>query len=192
MTERMGPLWQEAAAYAARAHLHQYRKDRETPYVSHPYRVALTVRDVFDCADEVALAAALLHDVIEDTPSDYDEVAEQFGDEVAACVAALSKNMLLPEAEREAAYDAGLERADWRAKLIKLADTYDNLCDAIALVEHDAGRSLERSLERSERALAIARGEGPSEPLERAIAAVERLSARARPLLAASREGDSS
>jgi len=150
-------MWQEAAAFAARAHRNQLRKDGVTPYVAHPYRVALTVRDVFQCDDEIALAAALLHDVIEDCDVDYDEVAERFGDEVARCVAALSKDMRLPEAEREPAYDEGLRRADWRAKLIKLADQYDNLCDLTG--------SVEKALEKCGRAVAIAR-EGVEERAE--------------------------
>src|SRR5687767_10113794 len=95
------PKWQKAVTLAARAHEHQQRKDGQTPYVAHVVRVTMTVRDVFGCADEVALCAALLHDTIEDTGTDYDEIAEGFGDEIAACVAAVTKNMMLPEAERE-------------------------------------------------------------------------------------------
>ncbi len=89
-------LFQEAAAFAARAHRHQLRKDGRTPYVSHVVRVALTVTQVFWCDDPVVLAAALLHDTIEDTTTDYDDLAERFGKEVADCVAALTKNMTLP------------------------------------------------------------------------------------------------
>jgi guanosine-3',5'-bis(diphosphate) 3'-pyrophosphohydrolase len=123
------PLWQQAFSFAARAHAGQFRNDGKTPYVSHPMRVAMTVRDVFGCDDEICLAAAALHDVIEDTPTDFDDLEECFGIEVAHCVAALTKEMRLREPERERAYDAALREADWRAKLVKLADTYDNLCD---------------------------------------------------------------
>lgn len=123
------PLWQSAAAFAARKHRDQNRKDRATPYVSHAFRVALTVRDLFGCDDHAAIAAALLHDTIEDTTTDYDEIEEKFGREVADIVASLTKNMALRETVREAEYDARLAAADWRARLIKLADVYDNLCD---------------------------------------------------------------
>lgn len=129
------PLWQKAAAFAARKHRHQQRKDRLTPYVSHVFRVAMTVRDVFGCADTAALTAALLHDTIEDTLTDYDELLEHFGPEVAGLVAALTKNMSLPETRREAEYDAGLARADWRARLIKLADVFDNYCDWTSTID---------------------------------------------------------
>lgn len=165
------PLWQEAAAFAARAHLHQVRKDGATPYVSHVFRVAMTVRDVFACDDPVALAAALLHDTIEDTTADYDEIAERFGAPVADVVAALTKNMALPEDEREREYDARLARADWQARLVKLADTFDNFHDAVA-----EARSIVRNLERCRRALALVEGEIKSnEHIGRAARAVRDL-----------------
>ncbi len=122
-------LWRRAASFAARAHRGQVRKDGETPYAAHPFRVAMTVRQVFRCDDAECLAAALLHDVIEDTTHDYDDVAEAFGPAVAAMVSALTKDMRLEESAREAEYDARLARADWRARLIKLADVVDNLAD---------------------------------------------------------------
>src|SRR5688572_4091330 len=87
----------EAASFAARAHRHQLRKDGQTPYVAHPFRVCLVVRHVFGIDDPDTLAVALLHDTIEDTTTDYDDLAERLGGRVAAAVAALSKDMRLPE-----------------------------------------------------------------------------------------------
>jgi guanosine-3',5'-bis(diphosphate) 3'-pyrophosphohydrolase len=129
MSNSSDRLWQRAASVAARFHQGQMRKDGRTPYVAHPFRVAMTVRDVFGCDDPVALAAALLHDVIEDTTADYDDLEREFSFEVANVVAALTKDMRLPEAEREAAYDRQLAAAPWQARLVKLADVYDNLID---------------------------------------------------------------
>lgn len=163
------PLWNRAAAFAARAHAHQVRKDGETPYFSHPARVALTVSRVFGCRDDAVIAAALLHDTIEDTQTDYDDIAEHFGRNVADWVAALTKNMILREDVRERDYYDRLRKADWRARLIKIADAYDNYCerfgspelrrkarkrlrDAIALVQRDA-----RAHPESKRAVAEAR-----------------------------------
>ena len=79
-------LWQRAASFAARAHAGQVRKDGVTPYFAHPVRVAMIVREVFGCDDEVALAAAFLHDTIEDTRTDYDDLLGAFGPRVADCV----------------------------------------------------------------------------------------------------------
>lgn len=162
--EPVCPVWQAAASFAARAHVHQLRRDGRTPYVAHVFRVAMTVRDVFGCDDPVCIAAALLHDTIEDTTTDYDELAESFGDEVARCVASLTKNMALPEHEREAEYDARLARADWRCRLIKLADQYDNLCD---MKEGDPAFRA-RAVARAERALALAGIDAGNAAVERA------------------------
>lgn len=161
-------LWQSAASFAATAHRHQTRRDGITPYAAHAFRVALTVRHVFGCDDPVCLAAALLHDVIEDTGIDYDEILDRFGREVAECVAALTKNMALPEAQREAEYDARLARAGWRARLVKLADQYDNLCD---LGSNDAAFR-RRAAARAERALALAEIDRGNACTDRACAAM--------------------
>ncbi len=166
-------LWQRAASFAARAHRSQVRKDGATPYVAHPFRVALTVRHVFGCDDPVALAAALLHDVIEDCDIDYDDLAGRFGAPVADCVAALSKDPRLPEPEREPAYDEQIRRADWRAKLIKLADVYDNTCDRIGRIDNP---DVEKLLNRCRRALALAEPEAAHhDPIARAIPLVRSL-----------------
>ncbi|MAB83450.1 MAG: hypothetical protein CMJ24_08445 [Phycisphaerae bacterium] len=122
-------LWQRAMDYAARRHEGQYRRNGVTPYASHPLRVAMVISAVFGIRDERILAAAAMHDLIEDTPVDYDEIAEHFGHEIAGWVAAMSKDMRLPEARREEEYDRALASAPWPARLIKLADVYDNLAD---------------------------------------------------------------
>lgn len=173
MAERAaGRLWQRAASFAARAHAGQVRKDGVTPYFAHPVRVAMTVREVFGCGDEEALAAALLHDVIEDTTTDYDDLARAFGETVARLVASLTKNATLPEAEREAAYDARLVRADWRARLIKLADVFDNCCDGESL--EPAKRT--KIVSKMRRAVALAEGDAAAhEETARAIGVVREL-----------------
>jgi guanosine-3',5'-bis(diphosphate) 3'-pyrophosphohydrolase len=119
----------EAVAFAARAHRHQLRKDRETPYVSHVFRVCLVVRHVFGFDDPRMLAAAVLHDTIEDTTTDRDDLIEHFGPDVARWVSALSKDSRLPFDEREEAYVRGLAAAEWQVKACKLGDVYDNLGD---------------------------------------------------------------
>ncbi len=145
------PDWQRAASFAARAHRSQLRKDGSTPYSAHPFRVAMTVRHVFGCDDEVCLCAALLHDVIEDCDIDHDDLLEEFGAEVADCVSALSKDMRLREDLREPAYDEQLAGADWRARLIKLADTFDNLSDL------SSPSALPKMIARCERAITLGR-----------------------------------
>jgi guanosine-3',5'-bis(diphosphate) 3'-pyrophosphohydrolase len=161
-------LWQAAAAKAARAHRHQMRKDGKTPYASHTTRVAMTVVLEFGVTDPVTVAAALLHDTIEDTTTDYDDLADDFGPEVASIVAALTKNMALPDTEREAEYDARLARADWRARLIKLADQFDNLCDLSSYPPDQRESQRVKALARCERALALARADADNPVMARA------------------------
>lgn len=135
----------DAIAFAARAHRHQVRKDGQTPYVSHAFRVAMVVRQVFGFDDPKLIAAALLHDTIEDTTTDYDDLERRFGPDVAGWVAALTKDMRLPEAEREAAYLEHLTVGGWPVCVCKLADIYDNLGDCVHLSDKQRRRAAERS-----------------------------------------------
>jgi (p)ppGpp synthase/HD superfamily hydrolase len=136
----------DAVAFASRAHRHQFRKDNQTPYVSHVLRVALIVRHVFDIADERVLTAAVLHDTIEDTTTDLDDLQEHFGAEIAGWVALLSKDKRLPEPEREEAYQDSLAKAPWQVKICKLADIYDNLTDSAHLDSEQRAKTLKRTL----------------------------------------------
>ena len=173
------PTWQKAVSFAARHHRHHLRKDKRTPYVAHVYRVAMTVRDCFGYDDPEALCAALLHDTIEDTPIDFDDVEEAFGTVVAEMVAALTKNMLLREDAREIDYDERLAKADWRTRLIKLADVYDNLCD-MGTRPKAGPAALARMLAKCERALALAADDASAHPeTARAIEIVQAEMARA-------------
>lgn len=166
------PLWLNAASFAARKHQHSFRKDERTPYVAHVYRVAMTVRDVFGCDDPIAITAALLHDTIEDTGTDYDEIEEAFGGAVADVVAALSKNPALPEPEREVDYDKRLANAPWQARLVKLADCFDNYMDANSSTQI----ALDRIRARCVRAINLAKQDADSHPeVAWAIEVIEQL-----------------
>jgi guanosine-3',5'-bis(diphosphate) 3'-pyrophosphohydrolase len=135
----------EAAAFAARAHKNHLRKDNQTPYISHPFRVCLTVRQVFRFDDPQMLAAALLHDTIEDTTTDFDDIIERFGPVVAKWVAALTKDMRLQHDAREDDYAKGLAAADWQVKVLKLADIYDNAGDSKQFSPNGRRNTLKKS-----------------------------------------------
>jgi hypothetical protein len=91
-----------------------------------------------------ALIAALLHDVVEDTPTTYEEVAKRFGDRVAETVRENSDDMSLPKAQRRRARIAAMAHKSREARIVKLADVISNL-RAIA-VSPPAGWSAERKL----------------------------------------------
>lgn len=143
----MTTLWMKAASFAAHKHRHQIRRDGKTPFIAHPFRVAMIVRDLFEMGDEEVIAAALLHDTIEDTATDYDDVKDIFGERVADIVSALTKDMRLPDVRREHEYDRQLADGPWEAKLIKLADVFDNITDAgTATVPIKAGDKIKRAM----------------------------------------------
>lgn len=168
----MLPSWQQAISFAARAHRHQLRRDGRTPYAAHVVRVAMAISQVFECRDETTITIAILHDVIEDTTTDYDDIASRFGEEVARGVAALTKNMALPEKKREADYDHRLEQASWRVRLVKLADVYDNLCDS--LTDPEAAKNRAKRVRACQRAIKIARRDAKTrKETARAIKAVQ-------------------
>jgi guanosine-3',5'-bis(diphosphate) 3'-pyrophosphohydrolase len=135
----------DAVAFAALAHRHQLRKDAQTPYFSHPIRVALVASLVFGVTDKRILTAAILHDTIEDTTTDGDDIIERFGPDVHRWVVALTKDKRLPEAARESAYVAALAAGSWEVHMCKLADIYDNLLDAKQVPPEKRQKTLERS-----------------------------------------------
>jgi guanosine-3',5'-bis(diphosphate) 3'-pyrophosphohydrolase len=134
-----------AASFAARAHHGQMRKDQVTPYVSHVYRVCLVVRDVFGFHDPRMLIAALLHDTIEDTNTDFDDIEKHFGQEIANWASFLTKNKALPETGREADYVKRLVQAPWQVQVCKLADMFDNMIDLPNMPQERRPHSLMRA-----------------------------------------------
>jgi len=135
----------DAIAFAARAHHGQMRKDGRTPYVSHAFRVAAIVRNVFGFDDPRMLATAVLHDTVEDTTTDFDDLEREFGSEIAKWVAFLSKDKRLQEEPREYEYMEMLKVAPWQVQVCKLADVYDNLLDSAQLPPSRRGKVYERA-----------------------------------------------
>ncbi|MHB8572797.1 MAG: HD domain-containing protein [Candidatus Dormibacteria bacterium] len=128
-----GDLVARAFEVAAAAHHGQRRKGGE-PYLVHPARVALCLRHELQVADAEALAAALVHDVIEDCPG-YDEarLAREVGVRPARLAQVLTEDVSLEVPLRYIVYWDTLRAAEPVARLIKVADRVDNLRDALAL-----------------------------------------------------------
>ena len=74
---------------AASAHQGQFRKKSDLPYISHPFSVCILLAEL-GCGDEV-LAAAALHDTVEDTEVTLEELEREFGPRIAALVEGCSE-----------------------------------------------------------------------------------------------------
>ena len=120
----------EALSFAAHKHRDQRRKDRHaSPYINHPIALAEVLAGEGGIADAEVLAAALLHDTIEDTATTAAELRVEFGERIAAMVGEVTDDKSLPKAERkrlQIVHAAGLSAG---AKLVKLADKICNLRD---------------------------------------------------------------
>ncbi|MCC6206958.1 MAG: HD domain-containing protein, partial [Gammaproteobacteria bacterium] len=119
-----------AHQFSARAHLGQQRLSGE-PYISHPLAVARILADMR--LNTECIVAAILHDVLEDTPITKEQIAAEFGAEVADLVDGVSK---LTQIEFESRREAQAENfrkmllamvQDIRVIIIKLADRLHNM-----------------------------------------------------------------
>lgn len=118
----------EALGFAAAAHANQRRKGAaQEPYVNHLIEVAELVAVATYGIDDTAVVAALLHDVVEDTPISAEDLAARFGHEVANLVVELSDDMTVPKHERRRARISGAPHKSPRARLVKTADIISNL-----------------------------------------------------------------
>ncbi len=134
----MSDLVNRAIRFATEAHqrIDHRRKYNHQPYAVHLEQVAKIVASVTD--DEEMIAAAWLHDVVEDTPATLDEIEREFNFSVAQLVRELtdvSKPGDGNRAVRKAIDREHLARASGRGQTIKLADLIDNCKD---ISRHDA------------------------------------------------------
>lgn len=120
----------EAAEFGASAHKGQKRLSGE-PFIAHPVATAAILADLHMDAD--TLVAAILHDVIEDTPTPKDQLAERFGKDVAEIVDAVTKLDQIKFKSREEAQAESFRKMllamtrDLRVILVKLADRTHNM-----------------------------------------------------------------
>jgi len=121
----------KAAALAVRAHEGQKRKYSGFPYITHPARVAGRV-GILPGATEEMVAAAYLHDVLEDTTVTRAEIEEATNAQVGFyvdCMTNRSKGSGLPRDQRKAMDRKHLSEVPDEVKLIKAIDRIDNLLE---------------------------------------------------------------
>ena len=118
-----------AADFAARRHINQRRKGAaREPYVNHLAEVANLLSEATDGADGTIVAAGFLHDTLEDTETEYEELSSLFGEDVARLVAEVTDDKSLPKAERKRLQVSNAAKKSEGARLIKIADKTSNLC----------------------------------------------------------------
>ena len=124
-------LLDRAIVFAVRAHAGTERRGKGFPYIVHPMEAVEIVATM--TSDQELLAAAVLHDTVEDTDTTVEQIQAEFGDRIASLVASESDTM--PEgvseedswhARKQAAIDR-LARASHDAKMVALGDKLSNM-----------------------------------------------------------------
>lgn len=123
-------LIQKSREFSRSKHEGVFRKNSEEPYFNHPDRVAAMVEEFGGDAEQIA--AAYLHDVVEDTDVEIDEILKEFGPNVANLVIWLTNRCHKSHGNRK--MRKMLEReffkhAPDRAKTVKVCDIIDNISD---------------------------------------------------------------
>lgn len=129
----------QAIVFAAQCHKNQVRKYHGEPYILHPIRVMETVQKECRCVCDLTLAAAVLHDVVEDCGVTVAEIRDRFGEDVAGWVDELTDKSTPADGNRAARKkidNLRLADASATAQNIKLADILDN-CEDIARSDPD-------------------------------------------------------
>jgi (p)ppGpp synthase/HD superfamily hydrolase len=117
----------DAIEVAARAHHRQVRKGTEIPYIVHPLAVAGLLIQA-ECPEHMVIAA-LLHDVLEDTPVTVEEIQSHFGQKVSELVTALSEPDKKAPWEKRKAHTINYlaDQAGDDVLMVSLADKLDNI-----------------------------------------------------------------
>jgi len=119
---------QKAAKYATHMHYQQFRKAIPIPYVTHCFEVMKLVSTY--TKDEEIWAAALLHDTIEDTPTEYSHIKDMFGERIADMVRDCTREGG-DDVSKQAKWDflASFSGKPLDSILIKIADRHVNVAD---------------------------------------------------------------
>jgi (p)ppGpp synthase/HD superfamily hydrolase len=128
----------KAARFASVRHVSQKRKGiAAEPYLNHLIEVADLVAQAITEPDTNLIAAALLHDVIEDTNTSKEEVVAEFGTDIANLVAEVTDDKSLPKAERKRLQIEHAPHLTPRAQTLKIADKISNLRGIVSTPPED-------------------------------------------------------
>ncbi len=136
----------KAVHFASIKHRNHRRKDlSSSPYINHPIAVALSIAEIGKVDDAEVIAAALLHDTIEDTDTSAEELEERFGRRVRGIVEEVTDDKRLRKEKRKRLQVEHAHNLSPAAILVKLADKIANVGDMAEAPP--AGWNLHRRLE---------------------------------------------
>lgn len=121
----MKDMFDEAMVFAASKHKNQMRKISGLPYIVHIFDVVQIL--VENGASENALIAGALHDTVEDTKTNLQEIVEKFGVEIAYMVDVLTENKMMPYEYRKSLQAVKVKNASREIKMVKCADLLANM-----------------------------------------------------------------
>ncbi len=122
----------KALNFSAYKHRYQRRKgDEHLPYINHPIRVAYLVSEIGKVEDPVIIASAILHDVVEDTETSFDELKEEFGEKVASIVMEDTDDKRLEKKERKRLQIENAKDLSYGATIVRIADKIANIMDIV-------------------------------------------------------------
>ncbi len=175
-------LLEKAIRIAGRAHEGQKRKGADLPYVTHVFAVALLLAG--RGFPEDIIAAALVHDVLEDTDFPEDELRAQMGPSVMEIVDAVTNDEALPWEEKKMKYIRTVKNGPEGAKAVAAADKIHNAESLLEAYEKEGrevwkhfNRGKEKKLWFEEEMLAMLRQEWKDPMVEEYAALVERMRA---------------
>lgn len=130
--ERELKLLLKALAFAAHKHKDQRRKDVEaSPYINHPISLANILCNEGHVTDIEVICGALLHDTVEDTDTEAEELEREFGKTIRDIVMDVTDDKTLHPKERKQRQISHAAQASKQAKLVKLADKISNVRDML-------------------------------------------------------------
>lgn len=154
----------KALSFAADKHSRQTRKGAKTiPYINHPIETARVLAEIGKESDCALLAAAVLHDTVEDTKTSPTEIEALFGAEIRAIVDEVTDDKKLPKPVRKQKQIETAPHKSNRAKALKVADKICNVNDMVN--NPPVGWSINRRLKYLDWAEAVHAGLKGANPL---------------------------
>jgi len=122
----------KALRFASGKHNTQRRKDKKTsPYINHPIAVAETLWRVGQVREIATIISGILHDTIEDTDAEPDELQREFGSQIRRVVEEVSDDKNLSKSDRKRLQVENAHLKSLAARQIKLADKICNIQDIV-------------------------------------------------------------